>query len=282
VPAKADRRFTVIILAAQRAGQLDPLAAEAGVSHKCLVPILGRPLIEYVLDALADTPGVRAIRICVEPDVTEQVKAVPGASGERGFPIDYVPSAATITESVYRSAAGVEGPILVTTADNVNLTPEAVLATMAPIAGGQADCTIALASREAVIAARKPGEAAHVTYDNVGPYKFRDGRFSNCNLYGFAGPHVLEPAEAFREGGQFSKQRQRLAKFVGPVNILLYVLRLMSLKTAMKRISRRVGVRIEAALLEDGAQAIDVDNPRTYRIAETILKRKAASGGSAA
>jgi hypothetical protein len=56
----------------------------------------------------------------------------------------------------------------------------------------------------------------------------------------------------------------------------------MSLKTAMKRISRRVGVRIEAVLLEDGAQAIDVDNPRTYRIAETILKRKAASGGSAA
>jgi hypothetical protein len=153
---------------------------------------------------------------------------------------------------------------------------------MAPIAGGQADCTIALASREAVIAARKPGEAAHVTYYNVGPYKFRDGRFSNCNLYGFAGPHVLEPAEAFREGGQFSKQRQRLAKFVGPVNILLYVLRLMRLNTAMKRISRRVGVRIEAVLLEDGAQAIDVDNPRTYRIAETILKRKAASGGSAA
>ncbi len=278
MPAEADRPFTVIVLAAQRAGQLDPLAAEAGVSHKCLVPIVGRPLIEYVLDALADTPGVRAIRICVEPDVTDQVKAVPGASGERGIPVDYVPAAASITESVYRSAAGVEGPILVTTADNVNLTREAVLATMAPIARGQADCTIALASRDAVIAARKPGEAAHVTYDNVGPYKFRDGRFSNCNLYGFAGPHVLEPAEAFREGGQFSKQRKRLARFVGPMNILLYVLKLMSLRTAMKRISRRVGVRILAVLLDDGSQAIDVDNPRTYRIAETILKRKAASG----
>ncbi len=277
MPAEA-RPFTAIVLAAQRSGSIDPLAAEAGVTHKCLVPILGRPLIEYVLDALADTPGVSAIRICIEPDVTEQVRSeVPGAAGERGIPVDYVAAAATITESVYRSAEGVAGPLLVTTADNVNLTREAILATMAPIARGSADCTIALASRDAVIAARKPGEAAHVTYDNVGPYKFRDGRYSNCNLYGFAGPHVLEPAEAFREGGQFSKKRRRLARFVGPLNILLYVLKLMSLRGAMKRISRRVGVRIEAVLLGDGAQAIDVDNPRTYRIAETLLKRRAAS-----
>jgi 2-C-methyl-D-erythritol 4-phosphate cytidylyltransferase len=90
VPAEAGRPFTAIVLAAQRAGQLDPLAAEAGVSHKCLVPIVGRPLIEYVLDALADTPGVRAIRICVEPDMAEQVKAVPGRVGRARHPIDYV------------------------------------------------------------------------------------------------------------------------------------------------------------------------------------------------
>jgi len=273
VPADAAAPFTAIVLAAQRAGQLDPLAAEAGVTHKCLVPIVGRPLIEYVLDALVKVPAVRAIRICVEPEVIDEVRAVPGASGERLVPVDYVPAAATITESVYRSAEGLDGPFLVTTADNVNLTPAAVEETMAPIARG-ADCTIALAGREAVIAARKPGEASNVTYDNVGPYQFRDGRYSNCNLYGFAGTNVLKLAEAFREGGQFSKNRQRLARFVGPLNILLYVAKLMTLKTAMKRLSRRFGVRLEAVLLADGSQAIDVDNPRTYKIAETILRRK--------
>ena len=44
--------LTVIVLAAQRGGRLDPLAAEAGVSHKCLVPIGGRPLLAHVLEAL--------------------------------------------------------------------------------------------------------------------------------------------------------------------------------------------------------------------------------------
>src|ERR1044072_9036253 len=85
-------RFTVIILAAQRDGRLDrlsaaaggrpkslctppppqagrvnPLAAGAGVSHKCLVPIGGRPLLAHVLAALAEVDGVEAIRISVEP-----------------------------------------------------------------------------------------------------------------------------------------------------------------------------------------------------------------------
>ena len=44
---------TAIVLAAQRAGRLDPLAERAGVSHKCLVPIGGVPLITHVLTTLA-------------------------------------------------------------------------------------------------------------------------------------------------------------------------------------------------------------------------------------
>jgi hypothetical protein len=31
------------------AGKLDPLADRAGATHKCLVPIVGKPLLEYVL-----------------------------------------------------------------------------------------------------------------------------------------------------------------------------------------------------------------------------------------
>ena len=52
-PARmAEPGFTIIVLAAQRGGRLDPLAAEAGVTHKCLVPIGGRPLLAHVLAAL--------------------------------------------------------------------------------------------------------------------------------------------------------------------------------------------------------------------------------------
>ena len=50
---------TIIVLAGQRAGVVNSLAARAGVSHKCLAPIRGRPLIAHVLDTVTrlDTAG---------------------------------------------------------------------------------------------------------------------------------------------------------------------------------------------------------------------------------
>jgi NDP-sugar pyrophosphorylase family protein len=267
VPAEAARPFTAIILAAQRDGKLDPMAAEAGVTHKCLVPIVGRPLLDYVIEALVAVPGLQRIRICIEPAAVDAVRGVRGASGELGIPVDYVPSAPTITESAYASAEGLTGPMVITTGDNVNLTPGAVQLMLDALAGG-ADVALAMATREAVLAAHPEGQRRF--------YEFRDAAYSNCNLYAMAGPEALKAAETFREGGQFAKNRKRLIRVVGRFNILLFVLRLLPLHRAMKRLSKRLGVRLAAVVLEDGAHAVDVDNPRTYAIAETILLHKEA------
>ena len=266
-PANGVRPFTAIVLAAQRDGKLDPMAAEAGVSHKCLLPIVGRPLLEYVIEALVAVPGLERIRICIEPAAVDAVRSVKGASGELGVPVDFVPSAPTITESAYASAEGVTGPIVITTGDNVNLTPGAVRQMLDALAGG-ADAALAMASREAVLAAHPEGQRRF--------YEFRDSAYANCNLYAMGGPDALKVAETFREGGQFAKNRNRLIRVIGLVNIALFVLRLAPLHWAMKRLSRRLGARLAAVVLEDGAHAVDVDNPRTYKVAETILLRKEA------
>lgn len=270
MPAKAALPFTAIILAAQREGRLDAMAAEAGVTHKCLVPILGRPLVQYVLEALASVPGLSRIRICVEPDAVAAVRAVPGASGELGVAVDFVPSAETITESAYASAEGIDEAIVITTADNVNLTPGAVQALLGRIGAG-AEGVLALARKEAVLAAHPEGQRRF--------YELSDGDYSNCNLYAVAGRRVLRLAEVFREGGQFARNPGRLRRIVGPFNLLLFRFRLVSLERAMKRLSRRAGLRVEAVVLEDGAHAVDVDNPRTYAIAEAILARRQGAAG---
>ena len=257
--------FTAVILAAQRGGRLDPMAAEAGVSHKCLVPILGRPLIQYVLEAVAAVPGLERIRISIEPDAVEPVSAVRGASGELGIPVEFVPSAATITDSIYAAANDIEGPVLFTTGDNVNLTPGAAEKLLAEIAGGAAGA-MALATRAAVLAAHPEGQRRF--------YELADDAYSKCNVYAMAGARVLRMSEVFREGGQFANNPRRLIRVVGLLNILLLRFRLVSLHSAMKRLSKRVGGRIEAVVLEDGAHAVDVDNKRTYKIAEAILLGK--------
>ncbi|HEX8444621.1 MAG TPA: NTP transferase domain-containing protein [Allosphingosinicella sp.] len=271
MPADAGRPFTAIILAAQRNGKLDPLAAEAGVTHKCLVTIVDRPLIEWVIEALTPVPGLQRIRICIEPEAIAAVRAVRGASGELGIPVDFVASAPTITDSAYASAQGVDPPMILTTGDNVNLTPAAVERMLGAVADG-ADVAVAMASRPAVLAAHPEGQRRF--------YEFSDEAYSNCNLYAIGSHAGLKMAETFREGGQFAKNRARLVSAFGWFNILLFRFKLLSLAGAMKRLSARFGLRIAAVVLEDGGHAVDVDNRRTYIIADIILRERLARNGS--
>jgi GTP:adenosylcobinamide-phosphate guanylyltransferase len=259
----AEPGFTIIVLAAQRGGRLDPLAAEAGVTHKCLVPIGGRPLLAHVLAALGEVEGIGSTRICVEPGADESLRPIVAASGR---PAIFVAAADNIADSVYAAAMGTDGPVVITTADNVLLTPEAVRRVIDRLAGGD-DAVVALARKEAVLAAHPQGQRRF--------YKFRDGEFSNCNLYGLS-QRGLGLAETFREGGQFAKNPMRIARAFGFLNLLLLRFGLVSLATAMKRLGRRFKVRASAVVLADGAHAIDVDNRRTYDIAAELLDRRAA------
>src|SRR5687768_12996727 len=117
---------TIILLAGQRAGVVNPLAERAGVSHKCLVPIAGRPLIAHVLDTVTAVPAVNEVRISLEPEAHEAVARIAAEFAGRGAPIRLLPNARTIVDSVNAAAGGDPGPFVVTTADNVLLTLAAV------------------------------------------------------------------------------------------------------------------------------------------------------------
>jgi CTP:molybdopterin cytidylyltransferase MocA len=259
----ADHRFSVIILAAQRDGRLDPLAADAGVTHKCLVPIGGRPLLAHVLAALAGVDGMESIRIAVEAGAEDMLAPIAAASG---LPVRFIAAAANLADSVYAAAAGIDGAIVITTADNVLLSQAAVRQVADRLAAGD-DGVLALARKEDVLAAHPQGQRRF--------YKFRDGEFSNCNLYGLS-QRGLSLAETFREGGQFAKNPMRIARAFGFFNLVLIRYGLVTLDRGMQRIGRRFGLRVSALVLPDGAHAIDVDNRRTYDIAAGLMEKRAA------
>jgi len=259
----AEPGCTIVVLAAQRGGLLDPLAAEAGVTHKCLVPIGGRPLLAHVLDALNRVEGIEAVRISVEAGAEEGLRPIAAGAGA---PAAFVAAADNIADSVYAAAEGAAGPVVITTADNVLLTPAAVRQVMDRLAGGD-DVVVAIARKEDVLAAHPLGQRRF--------YKLRDGEFSNCNLYGLS-PRGLGLAETFREGGQFAKNPMRIARAFGFFNLIRLRFGLFSVDSGMKRLGRRFKVRASAVVLADGAHAIDVDNRRTYDIAAQLLDRRAA------
>lgn len=251
----------VIILAGQRAGQVNPLAEAHGVSHKCLVPIAGEPLIAHVLAAVADTRGIESVRIVVEQGAFAAVAALAGDAV-------LIASRPNLADSVIAGMAGVSGPTVITTADNVNLTPGALDAMRVALAGG-ADVAIAMARKGDVLAAHPAGQRRF--------YAFADDGYSNCNLYALAGPHALKAADAFRGGGQFAKSAKRIIDAFGLFNLLLFRSGLVSLEGAMRRVSKRFGLTVRPVILEDGRHAIDVDNERTYLVAEALLMARTAA-----
>lgn len=257
------RTIDAIVLAAERAGGPGELALSHGVSHKCLVPIAGRPLIDHVVTALSDHPGVATITVVIEH---EAFSTLAEATWNRVCPahLRVVAAADNIADSVIAAGRDLQGPILITTADNVLLNSQAIDAVMAAIA--DADAAIALAPREAVLAAHPDGQRRF--------YRFRDGEFSNCNLYALSDPQSLKAAETFRGGGQFARKAGRMIRAFGLLNVVLMACGLLSLGGAMRRVSRRIRLRLVPVVLADGAQAIDVDNARTYAIAEVLRARR--------
>ena len=259
---------TVIVLAAQRTGVVNPLAVRAGVSHKCLVPIVGKPLIVHVMDVLARCPEVTRVRVMVEPDGQEALDPILAPYREAGMPVDLVASSENIVESVILGTGGQEAPFIVTMADNVLLTRKAFRATLDALSTH--DAAMNVATKSAV-------QAVHLQAQR-GFYELADEGYANCNLYGLASHHALRAAEAFREGGQFMKNPKRLITAFGLFNILLFRFKLIGIEGAARRISKRFGVNLRAIVQADGTQAVDVDNERTYEVAQMVLEQRASQG----
>lgn len=259
---------TIILLAGQRAGVVNPLAERAGVSHKCLVPIREKPLIAHVLDTVTGLPAVRSIRISLEPAAHGEVAKIAAAYADRGIPIELVASARNIVDSVHAAADGDPGPFLVTTADNVLLTRDGIAQVRERVA--QFDGVLALARKANVLAAHPEGQR--------GFYRFRDDDYANCNIYAIANRKALDAGgEIFRGGGQFMKSVWRMVRAFGAINILMLRLGAYDREEAMRRLGRRIGITVEATEFTDGSLAIDVDNERTFRVCEEILARRAAA-----
>jgi GTP:adenosylcobinamide-phosphate guanylyltransferase len=252
----------ILVLAGQRSGRLDPLAAQAGVTHKCMVPVEGQALIGRVLDTIDRTLPASPIFVSIEdPGALEGEPSVVRLRDAGRLRI--VPAEFNLVDSV-RAASAIAGfPLIITTADNVMLTP-AALRGMADAGAAGAEAILAMARKKDILAAHPGGKGRY--------YEFRDGGFSNCNLFWLGGPSALAAAEAFRGGGQFLKVASRLVKAFGVVNLLLYRSKILSLHQAFRSVSRRLGVNITPLVFDDGRLAIDVDDERSKKMVEDLLR----------
>ncbi|MGB3454931.1 MAG: nucleotidyltransferase family protein [Litorimonas sp.] len=263
---------SALVLAARRPGVVDPLAAKAGVSHKCLIEMDGGPMIELVLRSLAESDHVRDILISIDdPSALDGVAMV--HDGSLGKPVTILPSAENLFESV-KAVLSDESrlPIIICTADNALQTAEMVDHFCKEFEADDCDAAVALTPAEVIWAKYPDGQRR--------PYTFKDGKYSNCNLFGLRTPASVAAAKAFEGGGQFGKSKTRIFRAFGLINLLMYHYTLISLDGVFRRLSKRFKVKVVPVIMPFAEAPIDVDNERTERIARGVLaeRRRVATG----
>lgn len=258
----APMKTTALVLAGRRNAALDPLAAEAGVDDKCLVPVAGRPMILHVLDALAAAPEISQIIVSLnEPGLLDDYAEVRRMK-DKGLLVT-VAARPNLVDSVLAAIEGARYPILITTADNVLLTPESVAAICNGAEAKAVDVAVAFTRRRSVLAAHPDGQRRF--------YRFSDDSYSNCNAYWIGSAAALAAAEVFRGGGQFAKRPMRIVQAFGLINLIRFRFGIGTLDEAFKRFSRRFRLKMRTVILDDGRVAIDVDNARTLAVAQQLL-----------
>ncbi|MGJ8537291.1 MAG: NTP transferase domain-containing protein, partial [Parasphingopyxis sp.] len=134
---------TILVLAGKRDGKLDPLAERAGVSHKAVVPIAGKPLIGHVLRTLEAAWDDAKILISIhDPSVLEDVEEVKRLKSAGRLEMTMAQHG--IVESVEAAAAQGGFPLLITTGDNVLTTVDALRAVNAAGHDRGADAVLGL------------------------------------------------------------------------------------------------------------------------------------------
>lgn len=253
----------VVVLAGRR--NEGELKSVSDVAWEALVPIAGKPMAAWVIEALKAS-GVAARIVVVGP---EELAPYLRPQDAVMTPSD------DLIENVRRGAHAVslEHPLLVATSDIPMLTAGAVEAFVSAAASMPAEFHYPVVRREDV-EKRFPGNKR--TY-----VRLKDGTFTGGNIV------LLDPRSAGRAIGvaeELVAQRKkpwRLALKVGTGFMLRLLLGRATVAEAEERFSRLLGVVSRAVPLPYAEIGVDVDHPGDIPFCEQDLagRGEGASGG---
>ncbi|MDX1710737.1 MAG: nucleotidyltransferase family protein [Rhodovibrionaceae bacterium] len=262
---------TALVLAGSR-GPGDPVARAAGVGHKALAPVAGRPMILRVLDALEQSGEVGPIAVVIEAgaDLSSVPELATMFDEGRLLRFDAASGpAASVAEALKR--LDTQAPVLVTTADHPLLSPQ-MIAEVLRGAPREAAVTVAVTPAE-VVRGCYPGSVR--TF-----YRFGKDAVSGCNLFVLRG-HEARRAVAFWQTIEGARKRPwRMVAALGPVTLAAFLAGRLSLEGALARLSRRLGVPLGVVRLAIAEAAIDVDRPEDLALVERILTEREAGDGA--
>ncbi len=258
--------FNAIVLAADR-GPDDPVAVAAGVAAKCLTPVAGRPMVVRVAHALEQSARVQTILLC-----GPAAEALAGSPELRRMVSDgavrWMDPAATPSASAALALAALpeEEPVLLTTGDHPLLESGHGAAFSRP------------GERERVRCRRGVG-AVRTGAQNLPSHATDGAEVQQRALLRLQSVRVsLTPRpQRWRSYGKrwrtSARHPIRVIGLIGWGAMALYALGMLSLASAVARLSRRTGVKAHVVTMPFAEAAIDVDSVADLDLVRAIVAR---------
>lgn len=260
------RRLDCVVLAGGVPRPGEPLHEASGGGPKALIDVAGKPLGQWVLDALAEARGIGRVLLVGPPELDRL-----GYDGE----LVRVPAAGSLVENLY---AGIDRLLELDPAveraaycwSDIPLATGAMFDLFLAGAVGWVDVEAGLVERTEM-----EGRYPDVREDWLW---FREGSFVAAD-FGVFRPRMAAALRAQLEAlAPRRKSPLKQAWRVGPGLLLTYLLGRLSLRGLEERLDRRYAIRARIQRVADPELGLDVDGPVNLQICREILSGRGSAG----
>lgn len=227
------------------------------VPFEALIPVGGRPLVDYVVDALRLCPEVERVVVVGPPELA--YLAVPDR-------VELVASGEALVDNLARGLRQFPGeqPVLVVTGDVPLLTPQVLEGFLGDCrALGDYDFYYAVVPRD-VITSRYP----QAKRSWIG---LRDGAVTGGNVFLLRPRAALAVLPLLRRVTDLRKSPLGLASMLGPLLVAKYLLGRLTLAEAERRVRTYFNVNGRAVVTRYAEVGMDVDKPADLALVTSLM-----------
>ena len=258
--------FGSIILAGERPGG-SALNSAFNIAASVMVPVSGKPALARVMQTINDSRLAGGGIICgPTADVIEHSKELKKLLQDPGF--EWLKPATGPAASALSALEKLDHfPALLTSGDHALLTREIVDdfcdRVLSETGDSNYDLVLGFVPYELVQAAWPESKRTVL--------KFSNGQFCGSNLIAILNPEGRNALTFWRQAEADRKHPWRIAFRLGPIALLRYLFRWLTLEDALRHLSTVAGCRIGFVQVNFARAAVDVDSIEDQKLAEKII-----------
>jgi CTP:molybdopterin cytidylyltransferase MocA len=245
----------------------DPLAEWTDVEKKALIPLAGKPMVVWVVEALHGSGLVDNIVVVgLKPDEVDL----------SAFPVHFVDPVGGMIDNILAALARAREinptarKMMLVSSDIPLITPEIVRGYVEECGSQEADIYYTVVEQK-TMEARFPGsERTFVPF-------LKDGNFSGGDMIlGDVTSPERTNVEIFRSLTSLRKNYFKQARLAGFGFIIKFLLCMMTLDQVAERVSEIVHLDVRAVNTRYAELGMDLDKPHQYEMIKSILEERQA------